>query len=315
MTEGTPLTNSVYQKLFAIMQDLKGIEKTGFNQNQKYKFVSSEYLLSVVREHFIAHGLVFVPSMLTSHMQDAEKGRVTTVEMNFRVVDTETGDYIDCPWMGHGWDTTDKGIYKAATGATKYFLMKLLMLGEPGDDAEFDGGQQPRDGGREQKKNPFGNAPTQKAPAGGEEDPWRPSDGIPKPIGAGDTDAPPLVLHPMDMEGTTRSIQKRADYYAGLYGTDDADEEELEPLFAAVAGIMPELAEDWQKQGEMLQDVTRHIWGDWALTVGRTKSLVFHLLEVTADGDLARDKEDNLVLREYAPEVLRELYLSAVSEG
>jgi hypothetical protein len=52
-------------------------------------------------------------------------------------VDSESGERHDCEWAGQGDDGADKGVYKAYTGALKYFLMKTFLI-PTGDDPEGD---------------------------------------------------------------------------------------------------------------------------------------------------------------------------------
>ena len=62
---------------------------------------------------------------------------VTTVPLQFTVIDSDSGESITGTVYGRGEDPTDKGVYKAYTGGQKYFLQKLFLL-STGDDPERD---------------------------------------------------------------------------------------------------------------------------------------------------------------------------------
>jgi hypothetical protein len=55
--------------------------------------------------------------------------------MTFSLLDGESGERLDFPWVGAGTDKGDKGIYKALTGGAKYFLLKMFLIAT-GDDPE-----------------------------------------------------------------------------------------------------------------------------------------------------------------------------------
>ena len=62
-------------------------------------------------------------------------GRVVTLE--FRLTDVDTGFFETALASGEGFDKGDKGIYKAYTGALKYYLANNFMVAT-GDDPERD---------------------------------------------------------------------------------------------------------------------------------------------------------------------------------
>jgi hypothetical protein len=62
---------------------------------------------------------------------------VTTVVVAFTFADGDTGAMFRSEWAGQGDDPADKGLYKAYTGALKYFLMKTFLI-PTGDDPEAD---------------------------------------------------------------------------------------------------------------------------------------------------------------------------------
>ena len=122
---------SVYEKYFRVMKKIKRVPKNGRNEFHHYDYVTEADLAEQLRKFFIEEGLIVITSVL-----DMKKELDTThVKMEFRIVDIETKEEIISVFWGEGMDKGDKGIYKAYTGAEKYFLMKNFLI-PTGDDPE-----------------------------------------------------------------------------------------------------------------------------------------------------------------------------------
>lgn len=120
-------------KILKIMDEVKSIAKDGTNAHFNYKFASDAAILTAVRGAFIKHKLVAIPSQ-----EACERvGDLTTVKVVYTIIDAETGYSCQATAYGQGQDKGDKGAYKAATGAEKYFLLKALMIPTQ-DDPEAD---------------------------------------------------------------------------------------------------------------------------------------------------------------------------------
>lgn len=104
------------------------VSKSGRNTHQGYNYVMEADLLDAVRSELIANG-VFVFSSIE---ETSQEGSITTVKTKHTFVDSESGETFEVFSAGQGADKQDKGIYKAITGASKYFLMKSFMVA--GDD-------------------------------------------------------------------------------------------------------------------------------------------------------------------------------------
>ena len=116
-------------KMVKVLGAVSGkVSKSGKNTHQGYKYVMESDLLDAVRSELITHG-VFVFSSVEEVTQE---GKLTTVKTKHTFVDSESGETFDVFSAGQGSDGRDKGVYKAITGASKYFLMKSFMVA--GDD-------------------------------------------------------------------------------------------------------------------------------------------------------------------------------------
>lgn len=132
-------TNCALQKkLLKIMDEVEYIQKDGYNKFHKYNFISEEKMVSVIRAKLIEHGVYVFANQLGFDMTEkgGDKGWVTTVKVEYTVVDVESGGSFTSVAFGAGEDKGDKGLYKAMTGANKYFFMKNLLQLPTGDDPE-----------------------------------------------------------------------------------------------------------------------------------------------------------------------------------
>lgn len=134
-TEGLTL----YQKLAKIMGEVSYIQK-----DQKIEYGSTRYtaateraVLNAIRPKLVENGLILIPvNGVVVPVQSAKGAYVTSLSVDYRLVDTETGEHIDLWSTGQGHDSSDKGAGKAFTYATKYALLKLFLI-ETGDDPDI----------------------------------------------------------------------------------------------------------------------------------------------------------------------------------
>ncbi len=136
----TPL--GLYRKLAEVMGECGYVKKNGYNSFHKYNYVTEADLVDAVREKLAVRNVALIPSVtaVDSREYTTDKGKgsvVTTVRVAFTFCDGDTGETHTAEWAGAGDDSADKGIYKAYTGAVKYFLMKAFLI-PTGDDPEGD---------------------------------------------------------------------------------------------------------------------------------------------------------------------------------
>lgn len=121
------------KKLLKIMKSLNPLEKTGLNTFHKYKYVEEAYVANVIRPLLVEHGVFVFQSVIREEKLDS----LTKVTVEYTFVDSDSGQNHTVNSVGYGIDGQDKGIYKALTGAHKYFLIKNFNLGsdvDPEDD-------------------------------------------------------------------------------------------------------------------------------------------------------------------------------------
>jgi hypothetical protein len=130
----------LFAKLCRVAGAIERVEKKGKNTHHGYEYVRAADLVAEVRRHLIAEGLIVIPSATNAR----HEGTLTTVDLEYRFIDSESGAWIVVPWQGVGFDKGgDKGIYKAFTGAMKYVLLSTFLIPTT-DDPETDAVSNPR---------------------------------------------------------------------------------------------------------------------------------------------------------------------------
>lgn len=126
-----------FQALSKLMHNKPWL-KTGQNQAQRYLYFKEEMYKQFFAEALDEVGLVWTYQCDSAELfgQSASMS-VTKATFVGRLIDPETGYSEKYPLVGTGADTTDKGLYKAYTGALKYFLACTFLVAE-GNDPETD---------------------------------------------------------------------------------------------------------------------------------------------------------------------------------
>lgn len=133
-------TKTITKAILKVMSGVSFIHKAGKNEFHGYKYATEGDALAALRPHLIENELVIISDVI-EHMPPDEFGN-TTVKVQYRILHS-SGEEIVCHFVGCGNDRSskgavgDKGVYKALTGANKYFLLKTFQL-ETGDDPERD---------------------------------------------------------------------------------------------------------------------------------------------------------------------------------
>lgn len=146
------------KKLAEVMQQVKYIQKTGYNSFNKYKYATEADVNEKVREELAARNVIMIPNMIShsirEHMtRSNNREYICTVAVEFTFYDGDTGETIVFTTYGEGQDSGDKATYKALTGAQKYALMKAFMI-PTGDDPEADTGVDERNNAPKQEQKP-----------------------------------------------------------------------------------------------------------------------------------------------------------------
>ena len=124
---------ALYAKLLRVTQAVQRLPKSGYNSFHQYRYATEADLVEHLRSLLVQEGLM----LWTTVADQTREGEFTKVCLEFRIMDTATGATLTAHFWGEGQDKGDKGLYKAYTGALKYFLMKVFLV-PTGDDPEAD---------------------------------------------------------------------------------------------------------------------------------------------------------------------------------
>lgn len=139
-------------KLAEVMGEIGYIPKRGKNEFHGFDYATEPDIVDAVREKLATRGVILMTSIegIEERLAKTPKGKdtlITTVRLRFLFFNKDAPDEtIDIAWAGQGEDPGDKGLYKALTGAMKYFLMKqfLMPTGDDPDAAEGVAEAQPK---------------------------------------------------------------------------------------------------------------------------------------------------------------------------
>lgn len=136
--------SSLVKKLAKIMAETRWVEKKGRNTFFNYDYARETDILDAVRSKLAENGVFVFTSVEAMDLRETGKrtrdgspvNRVT-VRTKHVFRDAETGETAEVFGTGCGEDAGDKAVYKAITGAMKYFVSKNFLL-STGDDPEKD---------------------------------------------------------------------------------------------------------------------------------------------------------------------------------
>ncbi len=144
----------LYTKLVGVLEDVKYIQRDKKNSFHGYTYASEAAIKGVLHEAFATWGLILLPPEILEMTDGEREGKngekdgkgqfLTTIKVRFGIADAETGEAIYGTMYGRGQDNMDKGIYKALTGALKYFLTTTFLI-PTGDDPEAETKSEPKD--------------------------------------------------------------------------------------------------------------------------------------------------------------------------
>ena len=144
----SPLVGSgcyVARKIHKLRDKVKEIKPQKMEQFKlKYNYLAERDMTLTIRPVMQELGLVAIPvnsrqNTFSYDMGEDKDGKprkvlLTEVHKAYRVIDTETGDYLDFYAEGSGADSMDKGCNKALTGCFKNFLKDIGMFPSPERD-------------------------------------------------------------------------------------------------------------------------------------------------------------------------------------
>lgn len=134
-------TLSLASKLAKIASELGAIKKDGKNAQQNYNFIEYAAVAGKLRDLLDKYQVIVLPEVNEYEKEPASNGKGChyLLKMTFTIVNGEKPEeqYVR-HWLSESADYGDKGVNKAETAGTKYFLMRLFQISEKGDDPDND---------------------------------------------------------------------------------------------------------------------------------------------------------------------------------
>lgn len=132
----------IAKKLVNVMIECGHITKNGLNSYHQYKYATAEDVLLKVNTALTKNKIASVVIPEIASMVDVTnlKGNtehLVTVNVQIKLIDSESGECVDLFGIGSGQDAGDKAVMKAQTAAIKYAYMMSLCIAT-GDDPEAD---------------------------------------------------------------------------------------------------------------------------------------------------------------------------------
>ena len=125
------------------MGSMEAITKSG-KHAQGWQYATEKDIMEALRKSLVEKNIfVFTSSEITElvKLEKTDKNGnkkeevIAAVKTTHTFADGDSGETFEVTSSGTGWDTTDKGAFKAITGAMKYFGMKNFFI-ESEDDPE-----------------------------------------------------------------------------------------------------------------------------------------------------------------------------------
>jgi len=126
-------TRTLGEKLAAITESVRYLEKDGYNKHFDYRYVSAEKLLQCVNKGICDNGLHLRNTYADVVFSDDWSYAKATV--GGEIADNKTGEFVTFRGDGEGKDKGDKASSKATTMGHKYAYTALFCIAW-GDDPE-----------------------------------------------------------------------------------------------------------------------------------------------------------------------------------
>lgn len=138
------MANTLAAKIAKASADVGGrLKADKTNTQDRYNYISADKILAECGQALAAVGVSVIPAMTDADINIGETAggkRRFDARVAFVMTVTDGETESAQPWFGFGADytTPDKAVYKAVTSGHKYFLSKLLMIGEGNEDGEHE---------------------------------------------------------------------------------------------------------------------------------------------------------------------------------
>lgn len=135
-----PPARTLAEKIAAVMGHLNRVPKNGRNAFHGYDYATEGDVADTVREALAAEGVACIPSVEEFQTKEGTTAKgapqvIATVKVKYTITDGH--EVLSAIFFGMAADNApgDKALYKALTGAHKYFMLKTFSI-STGDDED-----------------------------------------------------------------------------------------------------------------------------------------------------------------------------------
>lgn len=128
---------SLAKKILNVMRACRCLTYDSNNDEVGYKYVSAAKVNAAVNAALVENGIATVALSTVKKVVETENGEfLATVEVEIRLIDTESEEFLLIRGAGQGIDAGDKAVAKAQTMAVKYAWKNSLLIADSSDDPD-----------------------------------------------------------------------------------------------------------------------------------------------------------------------------------
>ena len=141
LPQAASIDKEFVRKLAEACDAVGGVEKKGKNVEKGYMYLRAADVAKAFRHELFSRGIVIfqnemAPEYIEYRTAKDYRGLDCRIAIEYTITDGESRYSLMA--YGQAMDTSDKALYKAKTGALKYFLRGLGILPDEKDDVEAD---------------------------------------------------------------------------------------------------------------------------------------------------------------------------------
>lgn len=138
------MAKAIAKKILMVRKSV-GVVAKGQDANQNFQYQKWDDVFPAVWDACVKHSVVISQTVdeVTYHEANPTGRGIpqkrVEVRMKFRVIDVDSGEFLESSWHGEAVGADDKILQKAITSATKYFFLKGFGIPFNEKDGDTDG--------------------------------------------------------------------------------------------------------------------------------------------------------------------------------
>ncbi len=124
------------KKILNVMKACRSLTYDSNNDEVGYKYVSAAKVNAAVNAALVDNGIITCAISALKDTCEFKNEMMATVEVEIRLIDTESEEFFMIRGVGQGIDAGDKAVAKAQTMAVKYAWKNSLLIADTADDPD-----------------------------------------------------------------------------------------------------------------------------------------------------------------------------------